>query len=306
MNIVFMGTPDIAVPVLRELNKRYNVSLVVTQEDKKKGRGKKLLPPPVKVVAEELGIEVYQPHNINDEVSIKKLEQIKADLFVVIAYGQILKEDILNLPDLCINIHASLLPHLRGAAPINRAIINGDIESGVTIMKMAKGLDTGDMSIVKKINIEGMNAEELEDKMAELGSLAIVEFIENYKNNNIVFTPQDNEKATYAEKIDKSTGFIDFEMMSTKQIINLINGLYSSPGASCMYRDVRFKILRAEEVDIISEKKAGTIIDSKKKLYIKTKDGVISVKSLQFPGKKAMDIKAFLAGNSFEEGSLLK
>ena len=141
--------------------------------------------------------------------------------------------------------------------------------------------------------------------MSELGAEAIVEFIDKYENSEADFKPQDESLATYAEKINKETGYINFKEMSSQQIINLVNGLYKSPGASCEYNNTRFKILMVEKVDVNSNAAPGTVIDSKKKLYIKTKDGAISVKILQFPGKKAMDIKSFLAGNSFEEGSIL-
>lgn len=301
-----MGTPEIAVPVLEALNEKYEVSLVVTQEDARKGRGKKLLPPPVKEKAEELGIPVFQPHNINEDESISKLREEKADLFVVIAYGQIVKKEILDMPKECINIHASILPHLRGAAPINRAIIEGDRESGVSIMRMAEGLDTGDVGLVRKINIEGINAEELENKLASLSADTIIEFIEKYENGEIEFIPQDDSKSSYAKKINKKTGYIDFENMTSEEIINLINGLYPAPSASCMYEDKRFKIHEAKKLDGNFKGEPGEIIENNKKLYIKTTDGAISVERIQFPGKKAMDIKSFFLGNDLNLGTKLK
>lgn len=306
MNIVFMGTPEIANPILEALAKNYNVTLVVTQEDKKKGRGKKLLPPPVKVKAEELNIPVFQPKSINTEESIEKLKSQNADLFIVIAYGQILKEDVLNIPEYCINIHASILPKLRGAAPINWAIINGEKESGISIMQMEKGLDSGDVALVKKINIENLNAEELEKEISRLGAEAIVEFVESYKNNKAKFVSQNHEEATYAPKIDKETGYINFKEMDTKEILNLIRGLYPAPAASAVYKDTRFKILEAREVEDNSSSLAGEILNSNKKLIVKTKDSAISIEKVQFPGKKAMDIKSYLAGNNFEEKIVLE
>lgn len=306
MNIVFMGTPEIANPILEALAKNYNVTLVVTQEDKKKGRGKKLLPPPVKVKAEELNIPVFQPKSINTEESIEKLKSQNADLFIVIAYGQILKEDVLNIPEYCINIHASILPKLRGAAPINWAIINGEKESGISIMQMEKGLDSGDVALVKKINIENLNAEELEKEISRLGAEAIVEFVESYKNNKAKFVSQNHEEATYAPKIDKETGYINFKEMDTKEILNLIRGLYPAPAASAVYKDTRFKILEAREVEDNSSSLAGEILNSNKKLIVKTKDSAMSIEKVQFPGKKAMDIKSYLAGNDFEEKIVLE
>lgn len=306
MNIVFMGTPEIANPILEALDENYNVTLVVTQEDKKKGRGKKLLPPPVKVKAEELGIPVFQPKSINTEESIEKLKSENADLFIVIAYGQILKEDVLNIPKQCINIHASILPKLRGAAPINWAIINGEKESGVSIMQMERGLDSGDVALVKKVNIESLNAEELESEISRLGAEAIVEFIESYKKDKAVFVPQNHDEATYAPKIDKETGYINFKEMNTKEILDLVRGLYPAPAASAVYKDIRFKILEAKEVENEDGNLAGEILDSNKKLIVKTKDSAISIEKIQFPGKKAMDIKSYLAGNDFEEKIILE
>lgn len=306
MNIVFMGTPEIANPILEALDENYNVTLVVTQEDKKKGRGKKLLPPPVKVKAEELGIPVFQPKSINTEESIEKLKSENADLFIVIAYGQILKEDVLNIPKQCINIHASILPKLRGAAPINWAIINGEKESGVSIMQMERGLDSGDVALVKKVNIESLNAEELESEISRLGAEAIVEFIESYKKDEAVFVPQNHDEATYAPKIDKETGYINFKEMNTKEILDLVRGLYPAPAAFAVYKDIRFKILEAKEVESEDGNLAGEILDSNKKLIVKTKDSAISIEKIQFPGKKAMDIKSYLAGNDFEEKIILE
>ncbi|MBP2025848.1 methionyl-tRNA formyltransferase [Peptoniphilus stercorisuis] len=306
MNIVFMGTPEIANPILEALDENYNVTLVVTQEDKKKGRGKKLLPPPVKVKAEELGIPVFQPKSINTEESIEKLKSENADLFIVIAYGQILKEDVLNIPKQCINIHASILPKLRGAAPINWAIINGEKESGVSIMQMERGLDSGDVALVKKVNIESLNAEELESEISRLGAEAIVEFIESYKKDEAVFVPQNHDEATYAPKIDKETGYINFKEMNTKEILDLVRGLYPAPAASAVYKDIRFKILEAKEVESEDGNLAGEILDSNKKLIVKTKDSAISIEKIQFPGKKAMNIKSYLAGNDFEEKIILE
>lgn len=306
MKVVFMGTPELATPILEALNKKYDVTLVVTQEDKKKGRGKKLLPPPVKIKAEELGIKVFQPHSINDESAIEILKEQDADIFVVIAYGQILKQVVLDIPKECINIHASILPELRGAAPINWSIINGDKTSGVSIMRMEKGLDSGEVAIVKEISLEGLNAEDLEKEISRLGSEGILEFIDKYEKNEINFVEQDHDKATYAPKIDKTTGYIDFQNMSSEKIINLINGLYPMPGASAVYNDIRFKILSADILEEEFNAQPGEIINADKKLFVKTVDGAISIKKVQFPGKKAMDIKSFLAGNKFEEKIILE
>lgn len=306
MKIIFMGTPQIAVPILETLSKNYDVELVVTMQDRKKGRGKKLLPPPVKEKAVELGIEVYQPENINSEESVEFLKSKDADLFVVIAYGQILKEEVLKVPKLYpINIHASILPKLRGAAPINRAIIQGDKVSGVSIMKMEKGLDTGDVALCEEIEISNLNAEELEIEISKLGSELIVKFIEELESGEVTFQKQDNTMATYAEKIDKYTGYIDFNTMKSSEIINLVRGLYKKPAASTTYKAERFKILRANSIEDNTSAVPGEIIESNKNLIVKTLDGAIEILEVQFPGKRIMSIEEYLAGNSFEVGIVL-
>ncbi|RVU54763.1 methionyl-tRNA formyltransferase [Anaerosphaera multitolerans] len=306
MKIVFFGTPEISVPILEILNEKYKLSLVVTQQDRKKGRGKKLLPPPVKEKALELGIEVFQPENINSQEAIEILKGQEADLFVVIAFGQILKEEVLNIPKLyAINIHASCLPKLRGAAPINRAIIQGHATSGVSIMKMERGLDTGDVALCEEIDISNLNAEELSEKISELGSKLIVEFIENLKAGKVRFDKQDSDLATYADKIDKFTGYIDFETMDTKTICNLVRGLYKKPAASTTYKGERFKILKAEPVDTDVKAGLGEIIEVNKSLVVKTLDGALSILEVQFPGKRIMTIEEHLAGNEFVKGELL-
>lgn len=195
MKIVFMGTPEFSVMPLEAINKYHDIELVVTQEDRKKGRGKRLSPPEVKISAENLGLKVYQPGNINSEESIKMLKSIDADVFVVVAYGQILRKEILEMPKYgCINIHASLLPRLRGAAPINRAIIDGDSETGISIMKMNKGLDTGDVALSESMPIENLNSEELSVELSKLGSKLILKFLSDLENGNINYTPIQNKK----------------------------------------------------------------------------------------------------------------
>lgn len=305
MKIVFMGTPDFAIPTLEKLNEISDVSLVVSQVDKKKGRGKKLLPPPVKEEAIKLGIEVFQPENINSQTSIEKLKNIQADIFVVVAYGQILSKEVLQIPKLyCINVHASLLPYLRGAAPINRAIIDGFEESGVSIMKMEEGLDSGDVALQKSLAIKDKNAYELENALAKMGAELIEEFLINLDKGTIQFKEQDHSKMTYAKKITKSTFNIDFSKTS-EEILNLIRGLDPYYGAKAKYKDEIIKIFKAYKYDYIGREEPGTILDNNKKLIIKTGDGAISVEELQIPGKKRMDIKSFLLGHNFDKNERL-
>lgn len=298
MKIVFMGTPDFAVMPLRELAKKHDVELVVTQEDKKKGRGKKLLPPEVKNEAIALGLDIFQPENINSQESIEKLKKINADIFVVVAFGQILNKEVLDIPKLgAINIHASLLPKLRGAAPINRAIIDGENITGISIMKMAEGLDTGDVALQEIVEIGQMDSIELSKNLSSLGAKLIVEFLDKIEKNDISFTQQDDNKSTYAKKITKETQLINFETMDSETIVRLIRGLQDRGGAFIKYGDERIKVFKADKISNNSNVNPGTVLED---LKIKTIDGAIDIKEIQMPGKKRMDSSSFLLGNKLE------
>lgn len=305
MKFIFMGTPEFSVPILERLHKLGQVALVVSQEDKRKGRGKKFTKTPVKVKAEELGLEVYQPHDVNSEESIEKLREVEADIIVVVAYGQILKREILDLPKkYIVNVHASLLPELRGAAPINRAVMEGKEKTGVSLMRVEEGLDSGAVSAVKEIDIKDMNAGELEDKLSLMGADLLEEFIREVEEDRVNFTSQDEGKKTYADKILKDDLLLNFNDKS-KNLVNIIRGLSPNYGAKFSYEDKLYKIFAAEEIENSSDKKVGTIIKSDKELIIKTKDGAISVKEIQAPGQRAMGIDDFLRGNKFEENYVI-
>ena len=305
MKFIFMGTPEFSVPILERLHKLGKVALVVSQEDKRKGRGKKFTKTPVKVKAEELELEVYQPHDVNSKESIEKLREIQADIIVVVAYGQILKREILDLPKkYIVNVHASLLPELRGAAPINRAIMEGKEKTGVSLMRVEEGLDSGAVSAVKEIDIKDMNAGELEDKLSLMGADLLEEFIREVEEDRVNFTPQVEGKKTYADKILKDDLLLNFNGKS-KNLVNKIRGLSPHYGAKFSYEDKLYKIFAAEEIENSSDKKVGTIIKSDKELIIKTLDGAISVKEIQAPGKRAMRIDDFLRGNKFEENYVI-
>ena len=305
MKFIFMGTPEFSVPILERLHKLGQVALVVSQEDKRKGRGKKFTKTPVKVKAEELGLEVYQPHDVNSEESIERLREVQADIIVVVAYGQILKREILDLPKkYIVNVHASLLPELRGAAPINRAIMEGKEKTGVSLMRVEEGLDSGAVSAVKEIDIKDMNAGELEDKLSLMGADLLEEFIREVEEDRVNFTPQDEGKKTYADKILNDDLLLNFNDKS-KNLVNKIRGLSPHYGAKFSYEDKLYKIFAAEEIENSSDKKVGTIIKSDKELIIKTLDGAISVKEIQAPGKRAMGIDDFLRGNKFEENYVI-
>lgn len=300
-----MGTPEFSVPILDRLNSLGEVALVVSQEDKRKGRGKKFTKTPVKVKAEELGLEVYQPQDVNSSDSIEILKEVGADIIVVVAYGQILKKEIIKLPKkYIVNVHASLLPELRGAAPINRVIMEGKEKTGVSLMRVEEGLDSGAVSAVKEIEIEGMNAGELEEKLSLMGADLLEEFIRNVEGDKVNFIPQDESKKTYANKILKDDLILDFRDNS-KKLVNIIRGLSPHYGAKFSYEGKIYKIFDAEVVECSSDKVAGTILKSDNELLIKSGDGAISVKEIQAPGKRAMKIDDFLRGNKFEENYLI-
>ena len=300
-----MGTPEFSVPILDRLNSLGEVALVVSQEDKRKGRGKKVTKTPVKVKAEELGLEVYQPQDVNSSDSIEILKEVGADIIVVVAYGQILKKEIIDLPQkYIVNVHASLLPELRGAAPINRVIMEGKEKTGVSLMRVEEGLDSGAVSAVKEIEIAGMNAGELEEKLSLMGADLLEEFIRNVEGDKVNFIPQDESKKTYANKILKDDLILDFRDNS-KKLVNIIRGLSPHYGAKFSYEDKIYKIFDAEVVECSSDKVAGTILKSDNELLIKSGDGAISVKEIQAPGKRAMKIDAFLRGNKFAENYVI-
>lgn len=305
MKFIFMGTPEFSVPILERLNELGEVALVVSQEDKRKGRGKKFTKTPVKVKAEDLGLEVFQPADINSTEAIDKLREVQADIIVVVAYGQILTQEIIDLPEkYIVNVHASLLPYLRGAAPINRAIMEGHDKTGVSLMKVERGLDAGPVSSVKEIEIGDMNAGELEDKLAQMGADLLEEFILEAEKGPVDFVDQDEDKKTYASKILKNDLNLDFNDTS-KNIVNKIRGLSPNYGLRFKYDDKFYKIYKVEELDENSDKEPGTIINSDKELIIKTIDGAISVKEIQAPGRRAMGIDDFLRGNKFEENYVI-
>ncbi|WP_120166171.1 methionyl-tRNA formyltransferase [Thermohalobacter berrensis] len=309
MKVVFMGTPDFAVPTLEKIyNEGYDIPLVITQPDRPKGRGKKLSSPPVKIKAKELGLDVYQPQNVNDKECITQLEKISPDVIVVIAYGQILKEDLLNLPKYgCVNVHASLLPKYRGAAPINWVIINGEKKTGITTMYMDKGLDSGDILLKEGIDIrEDETAGELHDRLMYLGADVLVETLRKIENGTLERIPQDHDKATYAPMMDRKLGKIDWEK-SAEKIKNLVRGTYPWPGAYTNYKGKKVKIIEVDAIDQFKEGEPGKVVKvSDEGIYVNAKEGCIVIKRLQFPNKRKMTIRQYLLGNSFEEDVILQ
>lgn len=305
MKIVFMGTPDFAVQPLKALIENgHEIALVVTKEDKPKGRGYEMSFTPVKEEALANGIEIFQPTTLNTEEVYEKLKSIDAELYVVVAYGKILPQKILDLPRLgCINIHASLLPSYRGAAPIQWAIIDGCKKTGITTMLMDRGLDTGDILKKYEINIEDdETGGSLFEKLAMLGAKAIVDTIENL--DNIVPVKQKDTDTKYASVLQKSMGNIDFSK-DRDYIERLVRGLSPWPGAYSSLRGKNIKLLKVSKVDVanIKYKKEdyGRLISTKNNLYVVCKGGLLEILNLQLAGKKAMQSSEFLRGFKPEE-----
>lgn len=294
MKIIFMGTPNFAVPSLEALNEKYEVVLVVSQPAKPEGRKGILKNPPVALKALELGIQLFQPEHIKNEYEYFK--NIKADMIVTAAYGQFIPTKILNLYKKCINVHGSLLPHHRGGAPIQRAIINGDKKTGVTIMEMVKKMDAGRMYASSEIPIlDSDNNSSLFEKLAIIGKNLLMENIEDIYNGKNEGIMQNEEEATISPNIAPEEEKINFNI-DARKVFNLIRGLSDEPCAYCEYNGQRIKIYKASIEKNDSDASPGTIINIKKSLIVKCKTDAISILELQIPGKKRMNVKDFLNG----------
>ena len=294
MKIIFMGTPNFAVPSLEALNEKYEVVLVVSQPAKPEGRKGILKNPPVALKALELGIQLFQPEHIKNEYEYFK--NIKADMIVTAAYGQFIPTKILNLYKKCINVHGSLLPHHRGGAPIQRAIINGDKKTGVTIMEMVKKMDAGRMYASSEIPIlDSDNNSSLFEKLAIIGKNLLMENIEDIYNGKNEGIMQNEEEDTISPNIAPEEEKINFNI-DARKVFNLIRGLSDEPGAYCEYNGQRIKIYKASIEKNDSDASPGTIINIKKSLIVKCKTDAISILELQIPGKKRMNVKDFLNG----------
>ena len=309
MKIAFMGTPEFAVTVLEGLlNTKHEVGLVATQPDKAKNRGKKIQYTPVKEKALEHNIKVLQPEKVRgNEEFLEELKDYRPDIIVVAAYGQILPKEVLELPKYgCINVHASLLPRLRGAAPIQRAIIEGDEETGVTIMQMSEGLDTGDMLAKESIKIGTMNYSMLHDALAEIGARLMVYTLDLIEEGKISPEPQDDSKSSYAKMVFKQEGKIDFTRQP-EAVERLIRGFDPWPGAFCEYEDMVMKLWKAQPLCENTGKEPGTIIEvSARGIKIVCGDGALLVSEIQIPGKKRVAVSEYLKGNQIKEGIILK
>lgn len=295
MNIVFMGTPDFAVPCLQKLlDAGYPVTGVFTQPDKPKGRGYKLVPPPVKELAMAHDIPVFQPASLRNDEAYELLKSCAPDLIVVVAYGKILPKRVLELPQYgCINVHASLLPRYRGAGPIQWAILNGESETGITTMYMGEGLDTGDMLEQVKTPIgENETADELYTRLSKMGAETLLVTLQKLEADALLRTPQDDSLSCYAPILDKSLCPLDFNK-TARELHNQIRGLSSWPAATTTYKGKRLKVYESRLVSMSGQ--PGEILDTKR-FIVACKEGALQLVSVQYEGGRRMDGDAFLRG----------
>ncbi|MDR0883925.1 MAG: methionyl-tRNA formyltransferase [Oscillospiraceae bacterium] len=299
MNIVFMGTPDFAVPCLaRLLADGHAVSGVFCQPDKPKGRGYTLTPPPVKVLAEAHALPVYQPTTLRDGEALRILQELAPELIVVVAYGKLLPAEVLALPPHgCVNVHASLLPKLRGAAPIQWAILNGERETGVTSMQMDVGMDTGDMLLTWRTAIgDNETAGELFVRLSALGADVLHETLAGLLAGTLVPTPQDHAAATPAPMLTRAHSALDWSRTAAV-LHNQVRGLNPWPGATAELHGVPMKVLESRPVEAFDAlAQPGAVLDSRKRLVVACGQGALELLSVQPAGKKAMPAAAFLAG----------
>lgn len=301
LKVIFMGTPEFCVPILEELIKETNVVAVVTQPDKEVGRKHEISFSPIKRVAIKNNIKVLQPVKIKEEY--EDITSLNPDIIITCAYGQIVPLAILNCPKYgCINVHASLLPKLRGGAPIHKAIINGYDKTGITIMYMDKGMDTGDMIAKKEVKIEDNDtSESLHDKLSAISVPLLMKTLPSIINGTNKREKQNDADATYAYNVSREEEHVSFDKLS-KDVYNQIRGLNSWPGAYAVLDDKNIKLWSSSITNNKYDKTPGTIINlDKNGLCVATKDGSVLIKELQIPGKKKMNIKDFINGNKKED-----
>ena len=309
MRILFMGTPEFAVPCIKALkDSEHMLCGAVTQPDKPAGRGHKLTPPPVKKFALENGIEVFQPQTLKDRAFERDLKRLDPEMIIVVAYGKILPEYILNYPKFgCINMHASLLPKYRGAGPIQWAVINGEKKTGITSMLMEKGLDTGDMLLKCETEIgEYETASELHDRLMYMGAELMLETIRGVENGTIEPKKQDDSLSCYAPMINKEKAKIDWNKPA-EDIIHLIHGMNSWPVAHTLYEDTRLRVYRAKKGALHSAGQPGEIVNvSNDGIEVVGGDGAgVVLTEVQFEGSKAMSVRDYLNGHEVRSGVVL-
>ncbi len=309
MNVIFMGTPEFSVPVLEGLidSKEHTVTAVVTQPDKARGRSGKLVFTPVKEVAVRHDIPVYTPVRVKDPEFVEKLRRIPCDVIVVAAFGQILSKEILTLPHYgCINVHASLLPRWRGAAPMQWAILEGDEKTGVTTMQMAEGLDTGDMLLKAETAIGPEDtAETIHDRMSLMGRDLLLETLDALMQGTVNPIPQKDEKSCYAKMLTKELGKIDMNWNAEK-LERYIRGLNSWPSAYTGFKGKTLKLWKARVIPEDTKEAPGTVVEvAKDSFTVQTGKGCLEILEVQLEGKKRMDSGSFLRGVSLEKGDIL-
>lgn len=298
--IIFMGTPDFSVPILKELHKEYGVDLVISQPARPVGRKKVMTDPPVALAAKLLGIELYQPETMNSEEALKIVSDIEPELIITAAFGQLLPENILNVPDKgALNVHASLLPKHRGGAPIHRALINGDSETGVTIMYMAKKLDAGDIIAAESIKIEDDdNTGTLFDKLSRVGAALLMKTLPAVIEGANARTPQNDSEATFSPNILKADEVIRFNQPA-RDVFNHIRGLAPWPVGHTMQDDKRLKIFAAELTDEKTDAAPGTITGkSDNGFLVAAADGLVNITEVQLAGKKKNNALDFISNNN--------
>jgi len=308
MRIVFMGTPDFAAYHLDEIIKNgFNVVGVFSQPDKPKGRGKKIVPTPVKIVGERYKIPVFQPKSVNKKSGFEILQSLKCDLIITVAYGKILKKRVIELPVFgCFNVHASILPKYRGAAPIQRVLLNGEKETGITIFKIDEGMDSGPVVVEKNIKIlPEDNFGSLSAKLLETGKKLTIDFLEKIVVDDITYKEQDHTKASYAKKICEEDLFIH-NYFSLREVYNKIRAFDPDPGAKTFFEGKKIKLYGAlPGTDIISGKKGEIVNITKKFMEVQCYDGTVKVEKVQFPGKKIITPWQAKSGRLLKTGDVL-
>jgi methionyl-tRNA formyltransferase len=302
LRIVFAGTPDFSVPpLLSLLDSPHEVAAVYTQPDRPAGRGRKLVAGPVKTVALDKGIPVHQPVSLRDPAAVADLRALQPDLMVVVAYGLLLPEDVLEIPRLgCVNIHASILPRWRGAAPIQRAIQAGDVESGVSIMRMDKGLDTGPVFLTKRIELAAdETGGSLHDRLSLLGAEALLEALPGITDGSLQPRAQDDSQATYAAKLDKKEAHIDW-YQAAGQIERQVRAFNPWPVAYTRYENANLRIWEARAIEGMTAEPGTVMSATRDGVDISTADGLLRVTRLQMPGKRAMDARDFINSQSIQ------
>jgi methionyl-tRNA formyltransferase len=296
MKIIFAGTPEFAVPTLQMLlDSEHEVCAAYTQPDRPAGRGRKLHPSPVKELALKAGIPVFQPETLKTDEDLRQIASFNADLIVVVAYGMILTQTVLDMPSLgCVNVHGSLLPRWRGAAPIQRAIMAGDEKTGVTIMQMVRKLDAGDM-LHKEECVIGPDdtASDLHDKLAQLGAIGLAKVLEQIKAGTVHAEKQNEALVTYAEKLEKSEAVLDWTQPA-EQLARKVRGLNAWPVAQTLYQGEVLRIWRAEAINDDANAEPGSVRCVNKAMDVATGKGMLRLHEVQLPGGKRMSIQAFL------------